>query len=147
MVHFLFAGLFVLTGAKDCVAVVMNPDTNTNESIPVDVGPIDSSNFIVKAMWMADSQTELLIATLDFVKIFDLAKSVSKPVYNLLIANGKVRDVTLVYTPEGGPHVLIMSSTGQVFVQELTPVAAADMGDYNIVLFFEIVQFLTSEYL
>lgn len=124
-------GLLAVTGSKDCVAVLMNPETSTHELIAVNVGPVDSTNCIIKAFWMPDSQTELLVATLDFVKIFNLATSTEKPVYDLLIANGKIRDVTVAFLGHN-PYVLAMSSTGQVFIQELTPVAAADMGPFFV---------------
>ena len=131
MVNPLREGLLAVTGSKDCVAVLMNPDTNTHELIPLNIGQMDSNNFVVKAFWMPDAQTELLVATMDFVKIFDLSKSVDKPIYDLLIANGKIRDVTIAFLGNS-PHVLAMSSTGQVFIQELTPVAAADMGPFFV---------------
>ena len=99
--------------------------------ITVNVGPIDSSNFIIKAFWMPDSQTDLLVATLDSIKIFDLSRSTERPVYDLLIANGKVKDVTIAFLGND-PHLLAMSSTGQVFVQELSPVAAADRGPFFV---------------
>ena len=45
---------------------------------------LDANNFIIKAVWMPGSQTELALVTADFVKVYDLGKDVLSPQYFLL---------------------------------------------------------------
>jgi E3 ubiquitin-protein ligase UBR4 len=58
---------------------------------------LEGSNYIVKAIWLPGSKTELAIVTADFVKIYDLSVDKLAPMYYFLLPMGKVRDVTFVY--------------------------------------------------
>ena len=46
---------------------------------------LDAHNYIVKAVWMAGSQTEIAVVTADFVRIYDLGKDVLSPQYYFLV--------------------------------------------------------------
>ena len=55
---------------------------------------LEGGNFIIKAIWLPGSQTELALVTADFIKIYDLSKDAISPKYFFLVPAGKVRDCT-----------------------------------------------------
>ena len=73
---------------------------------------LDTGNFIIKAIWLPSSQTQLAVVTADFVKIYDLALDAISPQYFFLLPSGKVRDVTFVWRDES-QYMLLISSNGE----------------------------------
>lgn len=65
---------------------------------------LEGGNFIIKAIWLPGSQTELALVTADFIKIYDLGKDAISPKYFFLVPAGKVRDCTF-YCNESVSHV------------------------------------------
>jgi len=99
---------------------------------------LDTGNFIIKAAWLAGSQTELALITADFVKIYDLAVDAISPQYYFLLPTGKVRDVTFMYTESDGVHLLVMGSTGYIYTQVLDSSSSAKQGPFYITNILDI---------
>lgn len=59
---------------------------------------LEIGNFIIRAIWLPGSQTQLALITADFVKIYDLSVDVLSPQYYFLVPTGKIRDVTFMCT-------------------------------------------------
>jgi E3 ubiquitin-protein ligase UBR4 len=58
---------------------------------------LESSNFIIKAIWLPGSKSELALVTADFIKIYDLSVDKISPIYYYLLPMGKIKDVTFFY--------------------------------------------------
>lgn len=84
---------------------------------------LDTNNYIIKAVWLPNSQTELAIVTIEFIKIYDLSREDrDSPLYNFVIPSRKIRDMTFFTCEEGGQlkrYSLVFSSRGQIYAQEL----------------------------
>lgn len=52
---------------------------------------LEGNNYVIKAIWLPGSQTQLALVTSDFVKIFDLSKDLNNPMHHFLVPSGKVR--------------------------------------------------------
>lgn len=59
---------------------------------------LETGNFIIRALWLPGSQTQLALVTADFVKIYDLSLDALSPQYFFLVPSGKIRDCTFVCT-------------------------------------------------
>ena len=105
-----------VTGLKDCHVLTFTSSGSVAEHLVLHP-QLDANNFIIKAVWMPGSQTELALVTADFVKVYDLGKDVLSPQYFLLVPSGKVRDCTLAFMADGFRYVLIMSSAGHIHFQ------------------------------
>ena len=57
---------------------------------------LETGNFIIRAIWLPGSQTNLALVTADFVKIYDLSKDALSPQYCFVVPAGKIRDCTFV---------------------------------------------------
>ena len=119
-------GCIAVAGIKDCLVVTLNHEYSISTQIGLNLA-LDSGNFIIKAVWIPGSQTQLAVVTSDFVKIYDLAVDVQKPVYYYHLLSGKLRDVTfLADTVNSLVHVFIMSSQGFIYTQVLDEQSKAD---------------------
>ena len=60
---------------------------------------LETVNFILKAIWLPGSQTQLAVLTVDFIKIYDLSVDITAPTYYFLVPSGggKVRDCTFLF--------------------------------------------------
>ena len=72
-----------VTGLKDCHVLTFNSSGSVSDHLVLHP-QLDANNFIIKAVWMPGSQTELALITADFVKVYDLGKDVLSPQYFLL---------------------------------------------------------------
>ena len=72
-----------VTGLKDCHVLTFNSSGTVSDHLVLHP-QLDANNFIIKAVWMPGSQTELALITADFVKVYDLGKDVLSPQYFLL---------------------------------------------------------------
>ena len=89
-------------------------------------------NFIIIPVCLPDSQTQLSVVITDAVKIYDLASGVLSPAYCLLVNSGKIRDVVFVHNDSGLMHLLLISSAGHVFFQQLRDESSARHGSFSV---------------
>lgn len=116
---------------------------------------IEASNYIIKAVWLPGSQTEIALVTADFVKIYDLSVDKISPIYYFLLPMGKIKDVTFVYdtsrrndeassgngkdalSNEIGvnkqeKYIVIMTSCGYLYYEMLCELSSAKNGVYYV---------------
>ena len=86
-------------GLKDCHVLTFNSSGSVADHLVLHPS-LETGNFIIKAVWLPGSQTELAIVTADFVKIYDLSLDAISPQYYFLLPSGKIRDSTFVLTEE-----------------------------------------------
>ena len=119
-----------VTGLKDCHVLAFNSNGSVADHVVLHP-QLDSHNYIVKAVWMSGSQTEIAIVTADFVKVYDLSKDVLSPQFYFIVPSGKIRDCTLAFAEEG-KFVIIISSAGHIYFQALTPDSSAVNGPFYV---------------
>ncbi|CAB4062605.1 UBR4 [Lepeophtheirus salmonis] len=120
-----------VSGLKDCHVLTFNPSGTVSDHLVLHP-QLEASNYIIKAIWVPGSQTELALVTSDFVKIYDLSVDVLSPQHYFLVPSGKVRDCTLSFMEDGTRYVLIMSSGGHIYVQSLTEESSALNGPFYV---------------
>lgn len=49
---------------------------------------------IVNIQWLPGSQTNIAVATRDFIKIYDLSEDALSPTHNIMLMNGFITDFT-----------------------------------------------------
>jgi len=132
------------------------PSLSSNSAGLIVLHPsLESSNYIIKSLWLPGSQTELALITSEFIKIYDLSIDKISPVFYYLLPIGKIKDVTFVYdthsdleTCSSSPlnnenlpadavfkqskYIVIMSSCGYMFFEEMNDVTSAKNGVYYI---------------
>lgn len=119
-------------GIKDCHVVTFS--TNGLVADHLVLHPqLEGGNFIIKAIWLPGSQTELALVTADFIKIYDLSKDAVRPKYFFLVPAGKVRDCTF-YCNESYEYsyILVMSSAGHIYTQEMYEESLAIHGPFFV---------------
>ena len=94
---------------QECHVLTLSPSGTVNDHLVLHP-LLDTGNFIIRAIWLPASQTQLAVVTADFVKIYDLAVDAISPQYFFLLPNGKVRDVTFIWKDEIEYMVLISSN-------------------------------------
>lgn len=125
-----------------------------------------TGNFIIKAIWLPGSQTELAIITADFVKvrmtrkihwlvprrptkidisriqcvpqIYDLSVDALSPMYYFLLPSSKIRDATFLFNEEGKNIIVIMSSAGYIYTQVMDESSSAQHGPFYVTNVLEI---------
>ena len=132
-----------VAGIKDCHILTFN-GTNTANNGASSARPgevtahlvlhpqLDANNYIIKTVWMPGSQTELALVTADFIKVYSLGEDAMSPQYYFLVPSGKVRDCTLAFMEDGSKYVLIMSSAGHIYFQQLTQESSAGNGPFYV---------------
>lgn len=70
--------------------------------------------------------------TADFVKIYDLGKDVLSPQYYFLVPAGKIRDVTFVCSDDSCSVIVIMSSVGYIYTQDMNDESSATQGPFYV---------------
>ncbi len=86
-------------GLKDCHVLTFNSSGTVANHLGLHPS-LETGNFIIKAVWLPGSQTELAVVTSDFVKIYDLAVDAISPQYYFLLPSGKIRDTTFIFTDD-----------------------------------------------
>eukprot|EP00095_Tigriopus_kingsejongensis_P009320 maker-scaffold486_size158769-snap-gene-0.26 protein:Tk09320 transcript:maker-scaffold486_size158769-snap-gene-0.26-mRNA-1 annotation:"e3 ubiquitin-protein ligase ubr4" len=124
-------------GLKDCHILTLNPSGNVSDHLVLHP-QLDANNFIIKALWMPGSQTELALVTAEFVKIYKLGRDALSPEYFFLVPCGKIRDATLVFLEDGSQYILIMSSAGHIYYQALTEESLAQNGPFYVTSILEM---------
>ena len=100
---------------------------------------LEAANYIIKAVWLPGSQTQLALVTADYVKIYDLLTDALSPSYYFLVPSGKIRDVTFVHNDKGEMTILLMSSAGHIYFQQLSDESSARHGSFYVTNIMELV--------
>ena len=123
-------------GLKDCHVLTFS-STGLVSGHLVLHPQLETGNYIIKSIWLPGEQTQLALVTADFVKIYDLSIDIISPQYYFLLPSGKIRDLTFVFTDEEvmkrqEKHVLIMSSAGHIYCQEMCEQSSAKNGPFYV---------------
>lgn len=123
-------------GLKDCHILTFNSSGSVSEHLVLHP-QLETGNFIIKAIWLPGSQTQLALVTADFVKIFDLSKDALSPQYYFLVPSGKIRDCTFMYG-DGTYNILLMSSPGHIYIETLNEGSSAKHGAFYVTNTLEV---------
>ncbi|XP_041973883.1 protein purity of essence isoform X2 [Aricia agestis] len=129
--------LLAVCGLKECHVLTFNSGGAVADHLVLYTG-LEANNYIIKAIWLPGSQTQLALVTSDFVKIFDLSKDLNNPMHHFLVPSGKVRDVTFV-NQEGTMHMLCMSSAGHIYWQPMSEESRATLGTFYVTNTLEVL--------
>ncbi|XP_068695175.1 E3 ubiquitin-protein ligase UBR4-like isoform X2 [Montipora foliosa] len=117
-------------GLKDCHVLTFSSSGSVVDHLALHP-QLETGNFIIKAVWLPGSQTQLALVTADFVKIYDLSQDALSPLYYFLLPSGKIRDVSFIF--DDGEHSLIlMSSGGQLYLQPMDDNSSAINGPFYL---------------
>ncbi|RUS88506.1 hypothetical protein EGW08_003764 [Elysia chlorotica] len=123
-------------GLKECHVMTFTSSGTVADHLVLHPS-LTTGNFIIKALWLPGSQTELAIVTVDFVKIYDLGADAISPQYYFLLPSGKIRDVTFIFNDESRAMVL-MASSGYIYTQTLDDSSSARHGPFYITNVMEV---------
>uniref|UniRef100_T1IY63 UBR-type domain-containing protein n=1 Tax=Strigamia maritima TaxID=126957 RepID=T1IY63_STRMM len=123
-------------GLKDCHVLTFTSSGSVADHLVLHPH-LESGNFIIKALWLPGSQTELALITADFVKIYDLSMDALSPQYYFLLPSGKIRDCCFVFS-DSQRYLVIMSSAGYVYTQPMTEESTAKHGPFYVTNILEI---------
>ncbi|XP_072935202.1 E3 ubiquitin-protein ligase UBR4 isoform X5 [Epargyreus clarus] len=129
--------LLAVCGLKECHVLTFNSGGAVADHLVLNTG-LEANNYVIKAIWLPGSQTQLALVTSDFVKIFDLSKDLNNPMHHFLVPSGKVRDVTFV-NQEGVMHMLCMSSAGHIYWQPMSEESRASLGTFYVTNTLEVL--------
>lgn len=118
-------------GFKDCHVLTFNTSGTVSDHLVL-YPQLETGNFIIKAIWLPGSQTQLALVTADFVKIYDLGKDALCPQYYFLVPTGKIRDCTFMHAEDGVFYLLIISSAGYIYGQAMDEVSSAKYGPFYV---------------
>ncbi|XP_016138625.1 E3 ubiquitin-protein ligase UBR4 [Sinocyclocheilus grahami] len=124
-------------GLKDCHVLTFSSTGSVSDHLVLHP-QLATGNFIIKAIWLPGSQTELAIITADFVKIYDLSVDALSPMYYLLLPSSKIRDATFLFNEEGKNIIVIMSSAGYMYTQVMDESSSAQHGPFYVTNVLEI---------
>ena len=71
----------------------LSPSLSLSLSLPLSLSSPQS-------MWIPGSQTEMVVVTDSFVKIYDMRVDLLCPVYYFIVLTGKIKDATVAVTDE-----------------------------------------------
>ncbi|XP_026324095.1 E3 ubiquitin-protein ligase UBR4 isoform X3 [Hyposmocoma kahamanoa] len=129
--------LLAVCGLKECHVLTFNSGGAVADHLVLSTG-LEGNNYIIKAIWLPGSQTQLALVTSDFVKLFDLSKDLNNPLHHFLVPSGKVRDVTFV-NQDGIMHMLCMSSAGHIYWQPMSEESRASLGTFYVTNTLEVL--------
>uniref|UniRef100_M4AWS3 Ubiquitin protein ligase E3 component n-recognin 4 n=1 Tax=Xiphophorus maculatus TaxID=8083 RepID=M4AWS3_XIPMA len=124
-------------GLKDCHVLTFSSTGSVSDHLVLHP-QLATGNFIIKAIWLPGSQTELAIITADFVKIYDLSVDALSPMYYFLLPSSKIRDATFLFNEEGKNIIVIMSSAGYMYTQIMDESSSAQHGPFYVTNVLEI---------
>ncbi|KAF3820259.1 hypothetical protein GH733_015768 [Mirounga leonina] len=122
---------------KDCHVLTFSSSGSVSDHLVLHP-QLATGNFIIKAVWLPGSQTELAIVTADFVKIYDLSVDALSPTFYFLLPSSKIRDVTFLFNEEGKNIIVIMSSAGYIYTQLMEEASSAQQGPFYVTNVLEI---------
>ncbi|CAH1119052.1 unnamed protein product [Phaedon cochleariae] len=117
-------------GLKDCHILTFTSGGSVSDHLVLHP-QLETGNFIIKALWLPGSQTELALVTADFVKVYDLGIDALSPRYFFLVPSGKIRDCTFMYE-DGIYHILLMSSPGHIYTEVLNEDSSTKYGTFYV---------------
>ncbi|XP_063828894.1 E3 ubiquitin-protein ligase UBR4 [Ostrinia nubilalis] len=129
--------LLAVCGLKECHVLTFNSGGAVADHLVLNTA-LEGNNYVIKAIWLPGSQTQLALVTSDFVKIFDLSKDLNNPMHHFLVPSGKVRDVTFV-NQDGIMHMLCMSSAGHIYWQPMSEESRATLGTFYVTNTLEVL--------
>ncbi|XP_064423992.1 E3 ubiquitin-protein ligase UBR4 [Latimeria chalumnae] len=118
-------------GLKDCHVLTFSSSGSVSDHLVLHP-QLATGNFIIKAVWLPGSQTELAIITADFAKIYDLSVDALSPMYYFLLPSSKIRDAAFLSNEEGKNIVIIMSSAGYIYTQVMEESSSAQHGPFYL---------------
>ncbi|XP_012287187.1 E3 ubiquitin-protein ligase UBR4 isoform X2 [Orussus abietinus] len=124
-------------GLKDCHVLTFNSSGTVSDHLVLHP-QLETGNFIIKALWLPGSQTQLALVTADFVKIYDLGKDALSPQYYFLVPTGKIRDCTFIHAEDGLFYLLLMSSAGYIYSQAMNEESLAKHGPFYVTSTLEV---------
>ncbi|KFO19168.1 E3 ubiquitin-protein ligase UBR4 [Fukomys damarensis] len=124
-------------GLKDCHVLTFSSSGSVSDHLVLHP-QLATGNFIIKAVWLPGSQTELAIVTADFVKVYDLSVDALSPTFYFLLPSSKIRDVTFLFNEEGKNIIVIMSSAGYIYTQLMEEASSAQQGPFYVTNVLEI---------
>lgn len=123
-------------GLKDCHILTFTSSGSVSDHLVLHP-QLETGNFIIKAIWLPGSQTQLALVTADFVKIYDLSKDALSPQYYFLVPSGKIRDCTFM-NEDGSYNILLMSSPGHIYTEMLNEASSAKHGTFYVTNTLEV---------
>ncbi|GAB6031468.1 hypothetical protein CHUAL_009237 [Chamberlinius hualienensis] len=124
-------------GLKDCHILTFTSSGSISDHVALQPQAA-IGNFIIKAIWLPGSQTELALVMPDFVKIYDLSVDAFSPQYYFLLPSGKIRDCTFMVTGDGQRHMILISSAGYLYTQQLCEESSAKHGPFYVTNIIEM---------
>ncbi|XP_075462125.1 E3 ubiquitin-protein ligase UBR4 isoform X4 [Ascaphus truei] len=124
-------------GLKDCHVLTFSSSGSVSDHLVLHP-QLATGNFIIKAVWLPGSQTELAIVTADFVKVYNLSMDALSPTFYFLLPSSKIRDVTFLFNEEGKNIIVIMSSAGYVYTQIMEEASSAKHGPFYVTNVLEV---------
>ena len=124
-------------GLMDCHVLTFNSQGGVSDQLVLQP-QLEAGNYIIKAIWLPGSQTLLALVTADSVKIYELLNDALSPSYYFLVPSGKIRDVTFVHTSTGEMSILLMSSAGHIYFQQLCEESSAKHGSFYVTNMMEL---------
>ncbi|XP_055978695.1 E3 ubiquitin-protein ligase UBR4 isoform X1 [Sorex fumeus] len=124
-------------GLKDCHVLTFSSSGSVSDHLVLHP-QLATGNFIIKAVWLPGSQTELAIVTADFVKIYDLSVDALSPTFYFLLPSSKIRDVTFLFNEEGKNIIVMMSSAGHIYTQLMEEASGAQQGPFYVTNVLEV---------
>ena len=124
-------------GLMDCHVLTFNSQGGVSDQLVLQP-QLEAGNYIIKAIWLPGSQTLLALVTADSVKIYELLNDALSPSYYFLVPSGKIRDVTFVHTASGEMSILLMSSAGHIYFQQLCEESSARHGSFYVTNIMEL---------
>ncbi|XP_069096233.1 E3 ubiquitin-protein ligase UBR4 isoform X5 [Pleurodeles waltl] len=124
-------------GLKDCHVLTFSSSGSVSDHLVLHP-QLATGNFIIKAVWLPGSQTELAIVTADFVKVYNLSTDALSPTFYFLLPSSKIRDVAFLFNEEGKNIIVIMSSAGYVYTQLMEESSSAQHGPFYVTNVLEV---------
>lgn len=114
--------LLAVCGLKECIVFSFTSGmTQATDSITINPH-CETSNYIIKALWVPGRQSTLAIVTSFNIKMYQLDKDVTHPYLYFVLPTGKIKDATFVCEDNGACAILIMSSIGVIYTQNLNEI-------------------------
>ncbi|KAF4528052.1 hypothetical protein B566_EDAN016728, partial [Ephemera danica] len=124
-------------GLKDCHVLTFSSGGTVVQHLVLHP-QLETGNYIIRAIWLPGSQTQLALITADFIKIYDLSKDALSPQYYFLVPSGKIRDATFVFQEAHDPCLLVMSSAGYIYSQGMCEESSAEHGLFYVTNTLEV---------
>lgn len=116
-------------GLKDCHVLTFNSSGHLSGHLILQLN-LKKLNYIIKSIWLP-GQSELAIITADYVTIYNLSESLSKPVYCFELPE-KIRDATFLFTSDGKRYFLFLSVQGDIYYEQLNAKSQSQNSPYFV---------------